>query len=109
MEDGDRETLVHALALGLRRSPPVGDAAHHLPKMPVAPFPSSQLYHDMRQEPRLSSHRTNMMNILDAALSIADEVALEHHMRPHLLNSQISVGSIYSTQSADDDDTEPRQ
>ena len=50
-----------------------------------------------------------MMNILDAALSIADEVALEHHMRPHLLNSQISVGSIYSTQSADDDDTEPRQ
>lgn len=106
MEDGDQETLVHALSMGLRRSRDTANADDASPKIsisssPFSPF-SSQRYHDMRDSSRLSDqqHRTNMANILDAALSISDEVNVENMLRqPHSLNSQISLGSISTTES----------
>ena len=110
MENGDQETLVHALSVGLRRS---RNAANAIPKIAISSSPfstfSSERYHDMRDSSRFTDqdHRTNMANILDAALSISDDVIVESMLRQsHTLNSQISLGSISLTES---DETESRQ
>ena len=110
MENGDQETLVHALSVGLRRS---RNAANASPNIAISSSPfsmfSSERYHDMRDSRRLTDqdHRTKMANILDAALSISDDVIVESMLRQsHTLNSQISLGSISLTES---DETESRQ
>ena len=110
MEDSDQETLVHALSMGLRRSRDAASTNDTTPKISIAASPftpfTSQRYHDMRDSSRLSDqlHRTKMVNILDAALSISDELNVLH--QSHLLNSQSSLGSISTT---DSDETESRQ
>lgn len=115
MEDGDQETLVHALSMGLRRSRDAADVDDLTtsPKISIASSPfspfSSQRYYDMRDSSRSSDqhYRTNMANILDAALNISNEIHVEHmRLQPNLLQSQTSVGSISSTGS---DETEARQ
>jgi hypothetical protein len=117
MEDGDQETLVHALSMSLRRSREAANTDDDtntkisIASSPFTPFSPQQYHNDMRDSSRFSNppHRhTNMMNILDAALSISDEVNVENILRqPHILNSQISLGSMSST--TESDETEERQ
>ena len=120
MEDGDQETLVHALSIGLRRSRNSANADHNnetSPKIsieasPFSPFsPQQQRYHDMRESSSgtlAEQHRrANLSSILDAALSISDEVNIERfRYQPHLLNSQTSLGSVSSNES---NESESRQ